>query len=186
LLKAIHLLSFAVWTAASLGAYLVIRDICNDDVLAKYRPVAHLQALALGATGLTMTHMLGFPSLTKTAALLYGPLAALELLYNIGNEKLRKAEQMGQHLDAHVDSATCNHPIPQALQTHTRPLTQAAARPAARHTEKTGTTTSQRDGTYMRYSSIYAKPVRACGRTTSPVFNSNYVYSQKLIIKSSI
>jgi hypothetical protein len=34
---------------------------------------------------------------------------------------------VGQRLDAHMDSATCSHPIPQALQTHTRPLTQAAA-----------------------------------------------------------
>jgi uncharacterized membrane protein len=84
LLKAIHLLSFAVWTAAGLGAYLVVRDICNDDVLAKYRRVAHLQALALaalGATGLTMAHMLGFPSWTKAAALLYGPLVVLELMH---------------------------------------------------------------------------------------------------------
>ena len=51
MLKAIHLLSFAVWTAAGLGAYLVVSDICNDDVLAKYRQVAHLQALALAALG---------------------------------------------------------------------------------------------------------------------------------------
>jgi len=84
LLKAIHLLSFAVWTAAGLGAYLVVRDICNDDVLAKYRPVAHLQSLALaalGATGLSMSYMLGFPSWTEAAALLYGPLVVLELLH---------------------------------------------------------------------------------------------------------
>jgi hypothetical protein len=84
LLKAVHLLSFAAWTAAGLGAYLAVRDICNDDVLAKYRRVAHLQALALaalGATGLSMAHMLGFPSWTKATALLYGPLAALELLH---------------------------------------------------------------------------------------------------------
>jgi hypothetical protein len=96
----------------------------------------------------------------------------------VGDGKLHKAEQMSQRLDAHVDSTACSHPIPQALQTHTCPLTQAAACPAARHAERTGTTTSQRDGTYMRYSSIYAKPVRACGRTTSPVVNFNYVYSQ--------
>jgi hypothetical protein len=93
LLKAIHLLSFAVWTAAGLGAYLVVRDICNDDVLAKYRRVAHLQALALaalGATGLSMTHMLEFPSWTKAAALLYGPLVALELLHISATENCTK------------------------------------------------------------------------------------------------
>ncbi|MFZ8809468.1 MAG: hypothetical protein ACO2PN_15355 [Pyrobaculum sp.] len=93
LLKAIHLLSFAVWTAVGLGAYLAVRDICNDDVLAKYRRVAHLQALALaalGATGLTMAHMLGFPSWTKTAALLYGPLVALELLHLSATENCTK------------------------------------------------------------------------------------------------
>ena len=93
LLKAIHLLSFAVWTTAGLGAYLVVRDICNDDVLAKYRRVAHLQALALaalGATGLTMAHALGFPSWTKAAALLYGPLAALELLHISATENCTK------------------------------------------------------------------------------------------------
>jgi hypothetical protein len=93
LLKAIHLLSFAVWTAAGLGAYLTVRDICNNDVLAKYRRVAHLQALALaalGATGLTMAHMLGFPSWTKATALLYGPLAALELLHISATENCTK------------------------------------------------------------------------------------------------
>ena len=93
LLKAIHLLSFAVWTAAGFGAYLVVRDICNDDVLAKYRPVAHLQALALaalGATGLSMAYALGFPSWTKAAALLYGPLAALELLHISATENCTK------------------------------------------------------------------------------------------------
>jgi hypothetical protein len=84
-------------------------------LLSQIPTVAHLQALALaalGATGLTMAHMLGFPSWTKTAALLYGPLAALELLH-ITATKLHKAEQTGQRLDAHVDSATCNHPTPQ-------------------------------------------------------------------------
>lgn len=93
MLKAIHLLSFAVWTAAGLGAYLVVRDICNDDVLAKYRRVAHLQALALaalGATGLSMAHALGFPSWTKAAALLYGPLVALELLHISATENCTK------------------------------------------------------------------------------------------------
>jgi hypothetical protein len=93
LLKAVHLLSFAVWTAAGLGAYLAVRDICNNDVLAKYRRVAHLQALALaalGATGLTMAHMLGFPSWTKMAALLYGPLVALELLHISATENCTK------------------------------------------------------------------------------------------------
>jgi hypothetical protein len=93
LLKAVHLLSFAVWTAAGLGAYLAVRDICNDDVLAKYRRVAHLQALALaalGATGLSMAHALGFPSWTKTAALLYGPLVALELLHISATENCTK------------------------------------------------------------------------------------------------
>lgn len=93
LLKAVHLLSFAVWTAAGLGAYLAVRDICNDDVLAKYRRVAHLQALALaalGATGLTMAHMLEFPSWTKAAALLYGPLAILELLHISATENCTK------------------------------------------------------------------------------------------------
>jgi len=91
--QAVHLLSFAVWTTAGLGAYLVVRDICNDDVLAKYRRVAHLQALALaalGATGLTMAHALGFPSWTKAAALLYGPLAALELLHISATENCTK------------------------------------------------------------------------------------------------
>jgi len=88
--QAVHLLSFAVWTAAGLGAYLVVRDICNDDVLAKYRRVAHLQALALGATGLSMAHTLGFPSWTKAAALLYGPLAALELLHISATENCTK------------------------------------------------------------------------------------------------
>jgi hypothetical protein len=93
LLKAVHLLSFAVWTAAGLGAYLAVRDVCNDDVLAKYRRVAHLQALALaalGATGLSMAHMLGFPSWTKTAALLCGPLAVLELLHISATENCTK------------------------------------------------------------------------------------------------
>ncbi|NAZ34794.1 MAG: hypothetical protein GU356_11070 [Pyrobaculum sp.] len=93
LLKAVHLLSFAVWTAAGLGAYLVVRDICNDDVLAKYRRVAHLQALALaalGATGLTMAHMLGFPSWTEAAALLSGPLVVLELLHISATENCTK------------------------------------------------------------------------------------------------
>jgi hypothetical protein len=93
LLKAIHLLSFAVWTAAGLGAYLAVRDICNDDVLAKYRRVAHLQALALaalGATGLKMAHALGFPSWTKATALLYGPLVALELLHISATENCTK------------------------------------------------------------------------------------------------
>ena len=93
LLKAIHLLSFAVWTAAGLGAYLVVRDICNDDVLAKYRRVAHLQALALaalGASGLSMAHMLGFPSWTKATALLYGPLVVLELLHISATENCTK------------------------------------------------------------------------------------------------
>jgi hypothetical protein len=55
--------------------------------------VAHLQALALaalGATGLTMAHMLGFPSWTKVAALLYGPLAALELLHISATENCTK------------------------------------------------------------------------------------------------
>ena len=97
MLKAIHLLSFAVWTAAGLGAYLVVRDICNDDVLAKYRQVAHLQALtlaALGATGLTMAHALGFPSWTKAAALLYGPLAALELLHISATENCTKLKRL--------------------------------------------------------------------------------------------
>jgi gentisate 1,2-dioxygenase len=61
-------------------------------------------------------------------------------------------------------------------------VTQAAACPAAQHAEKTGTTTSQRDGTCMRYSSIYAKPAYARGRTTSPVFNFNYVYSQNRLL----
>jgi hypothetical protein len=96
LLKAIHLLSFAVWTAAGLGAYLVVRDICNDDILAKYRRVAHLQALALaalGATGLSMAYMLGFPSWTKAAALLYGPLAALELLHISATENCTKLKR---------------------------------------------------------------------------------------------
>ena len=93
MLKAIHLLSFAVWTAAGLGAYLTVRDICNDDALAKYRPVAHLQALALaalGATGLSMAYMLGFPSWTKTAALLSGPLVVLELLHMSATENCTK------------------------------------------------------------------------------------------------
>ena len=93
LLKAIHLLSFAVWTTAGLGAYLVVRDICNDDVLAKYRRVAHLQALALaalGATGLSMAHALGFPSWTKATALLYGPLVVLELLHISATENCTK------------------------------------------------------------------------------------------------
>ncbi len=97
LLKAIHLLSFAVWTAAGLGAYLAVRDICNDDVLAKYRRAAHLQALALaalGATGLSMAHMLGFPSWTKAAALLYGPLAALELLHISATENCTKLKRL--------------------------------------------------------------------------------------------
>jgi len=97
LLKAIHLLSFAVWTATGLGAYLAVRDICNDDVLAKYRQVAHLQALALaalGATGLTMAHALGFPSWTKATALLYGPLAALELLHISATENCTKLKRL--------------------------------------------------------------------------------------------
>jgi len=97
LLKAIHLLSFAVWTAAGLGAYLVVRDICNDDVLAKYRQVAHLQALALaalGATGLIMAHALGFPSWTKAAALLYGPLVVLELLHISATENCTKLKRL--------------------------------------------------------------------------------------------
>jgi len=97
LLKAIHLLSFAVWTAAGLGAYLVVSDICNDDVLAKYRQVAHLQALALaalGATGLSMAHALGFPSWTKAAALLYGPLVVLELLHISATENCTKLKRL--------------------------------------------------------------------------------------------
>ena len=97
MLKAIHLLSFAVWTAAGLGAYLVVRDICNDDVLAKYRQVAHLQALALaalGATGLIMAHALGFPSWTKAAALLYGPLVVLELLHISATENCTKLKRL--------------------------------------------------------------------------------------------
>jgi hypothetical protein len=97
LLKAIHLLSFAVWTAAGLGAYLVVSDICNDDVLAKYRQVAHLQALALaalGATGLLVAHALGFPSWTKVAALLYGPLVVLELLHISATENCTKLKRL--------------------------------------------------------------------------------------------
>lgn len=97
MLKAIHLLSFAVWTAAGLGAYLVVSDICNDDVLAKYRQVAHLQALALaalGATGLSMAHALGFPSWTKAAALLYGPLVVLELLHISATENCTKLKRL--------------------------------------------------------------------------------------------
>ena len=95
--QAIHLLSFAVWTTAGLGAYLVVRDICDDDDLAKYRPVAHLQALALaalGATGLSMAHALGFPSWTKAAALLYGPLAALELLHISATENCTRLNRL--------------------------------------------------------------------------------------------
>jgi hypothetical protein len=161
-----------VWTAAGLGAYLVIRDICNDDVLAKYRRVAHLQALALaalGATGLTMAHMLGFPSWTKTAVLLYGPLAALELLHILATKNCTK-------LNRRVNALTPVWTL-LPLQTHTRPLTQAAARPATRHAERTGATTAQKTA-HACSTTFYAKPAHACGRTTLPVFNFNYVHSQ--------
>ena len=163
LLKAIRLLSFAVWTAAGLGAYLAVRDICNDDILAKYRRVAHLQALALaalGATGLSMAHALGFPSWTKATALRppSGPRASAHL----GDGKLHKAEQMGQRLDAHMDSATYSHPIPQALQTHTRPVTQAAAYSPRGTPRGWAQPPAKEVAQCMRDSNFYAKPAHAC------------------------
>lgn len=84
LLKAVHLLAFALWTAVGLGAYLVTQASCNSDALARYRYVAHLQTsalAALGITGLLMAHLLGFPSWAKAAGLIYLPLVFLEAVH---------------------------------------------------------------------------------------------------------
>ncbi|MEM4650604.1 MAG: hypothetical protein QW086_02130 [Pyrobaculum sp.] len=127
------------------GAYLVVRDICNDGILAKYRLAAHLPALALGATGLSMAYMLGFPSWTKAAALLYGPQMVLELLHMSATENCTKLNRWVNALTP-IWTLLLAVILPQALQTHTRRVTHAAARPAARHAERMGTTTSQRGG----------------------------------------
>jgi len=87
----VHLLSFALWTSAGLGAYLVTRGVCDGRVLGRYRRVARLQALAtLGATGFSMAYTLGLPGWAKAAALLYGPLTVLEMLHMSATESCTK------------------------------------------------------------------------------------------------
>ncbi len=84
LLKAVHLLAFALWTALGLGAYLVAGKVCNDNILKRYELVAVIQALALaalGVTGFLMALRLGFPGWSKAAGMLFLILVLLELVH---------------------------------------------------------------------------------------------------------
>ncbi len=101
LLKAVHLLAFAVWTAVGLGAYLVTQASCNNDALARYRYVARLQALALaalGVTGFLMAGLLGFPSWAKAAGLVYLPLIILEAVHLSATRNCRLLQKRVKYL----------------------------------------------------------------------------------------
>jgi len=100
LLKAIHIVSFAIWSSIALGGYIIIRyainkkysrdssaldtDALHCSILSGYLSIAYIQAgsfMVILATGFTMASMISWPGWSVHASYLAVIITLLETLH---------------------------------------------------------------------------------------------------------